>query len=140
MKTCLDCFLDKGLDKFYNAKDQKDGKDKYCKSCRNVRGKMYQRKTGFRYPRRHNLKVRYGVTPEWYDLQLKQQNGLCAICGSNDPKSKEYFSIDHSHATGKVRALLCNLCNIGLGSFRESGDFLRRAADYIDFHNERVQS
>jgi hypothetical protein len=44
--------------------------------------------------------------------------------------------IDHNHLTGKTRALLCDKCNVGLGSFRDNPDLLRKAAAYLEFHDE----
>jgi hypothetical protein len=43
-------------------------------------------------------------------------------------------NIDHCHTTGKVRGLLCNGCNTGIGMFKESIPALLKAADYIFEH------
>ena len=58
-------------------------------------------------------------------MSAKQQYA-CALCSRKD---KLY--VDHDHATGKVRGLLCKLCNWGLGSFSDNAAVLRRAADYV---------
>jgi hypothetical protein len=77
------------------------------------------------------LKGRYGITPQHYDLMLKEQGGACAICGEQ-PDGHLY--VDHCHTTGKVRGLLCQRCNTGLGSFNDdlgrtmgASAYLRRA-------------
>lgn len=82
--------------------------------------------------RKTNLKNLYGITPEIYDELLAAQGGVCAICrGGLNGKSKKYFSVDHDHATGRVRGLLCEACNFGLGKFRDSSDLLQKAAQYL---------
>ena len=42
--------------------------------------------------------------------------------------------IDHDHKTGKIRSILCNKCNVGLGMFNDDTAVLRRAAKYIEKH------
>lgn len=87
---------------------------------------------------RDNLRVRlYGVSRQQYLDMLKAQGGRCAICGrtaddvtSGDPRQKE-LSVDHCHATGKVRALLCAGCNTGLGKFFDNPDLMEKAARYV---------
>jgi len=85
---------------------------------------------------RSRLKRAYGITPERRLEMLKEQEGACAIC--KEPISITQFghAIDHNHTTGRVRALLCQRCNTGLGSFKDSVAILRAAADYLDEHNE----
>jgi hypothetical protein len=63
---------------------------------------------------------------------LKDQGNKCAICGSLSPGKKETsFHVDHDHETGKVRGLLCELCNVGLGYFKTPKE-LRAAAAYLE--------
>ena len=56
---------------------------------------------------------KYGITAEQYNKMLAEQNGVCAICG-RPPKTKR-LHVDHDHKTGKIRALLCMMCNTKLG-------------------------
>ena len=76
-------------------------------------------------------KIRYYGT-NGKDLWEKQK-GLCAICAVdlNTLPTKQQ-TIDHCHATGAVRGLLCQHCNIGLGHFKDSKDLLLKAAEYLD--------
>ncbi len=67
---------------------------------------------------------------------LASQDGKCAICGTTDTGKHMNFCIDHDHATGKIRSLLCNFCNAGLGHFRDNPQLLRKGADYIIKHRE----
>lgn len=86
-------------------------------------------------PRRHALKKHYGLTLADYQRMFDEQGGRCAICG-DPPSDKHRLQVDHCHATGKVRSLLCFTCNAGLGSFRDDKDKLLAAAAYLMVHSE----
>lgn len=77
---------------------------------------------------------KYGVTVEWYETRLVEQNGVCAICGqppdSGDPVHPR-LAIDHCHDTDKPRGLLCFLCNSALGRFEGRPELLLRAHEYL---------
>ena len=75
------------------------------------------------------LKRTYGITLEQYDQMFDQQNGVCAICGGTNSDGKR-LSVDHNHTTNKVRKLLCQRCNVGLG-FIEDGIFMAKAKLYL---------
>ena len=81
-----------------------------------------------------NLKKTYGITHEDYDRMLAEQGGGCAICGSATPRTKrsEYLHVDHCHATGAVRGLLCGPCNAGIGSLGDNIGRLEAAIRYLN--------
>ena len=54
----------------------------------------------------------------------------CDICGKDELESK--LVVDHCHASGKVRGVLCYSCNTSLGKFKDSPELLRSAADYLE--------
>lgn len=86
--------------------------------------------------RRCHLKREYGITNEQYDAMFEDQQGRCAICGTDKPTGKwKCFAVDHNHETGAVRALLCNECNRGIGLLKDSAELLRKAAEYLDSHS-----
>lgn len=93
---------------------KKNGLDSWCRDCRatyrnaNCRGK-------FR-----------GVISDEKLQFLKDTTKECVICGS-----EEKLVVDHDHATGKVRGMLCNHCNRGLGHFKDSPMLLEFAAQYL---------
>lgn len=87
-----------------------------------------RRKTAAARARR--LATKYGLTVEQHARMLTEQAGLCAIC--DQPGA---LFIDHDHATGAVRALLCPPCNSGLGHFQDDPETLRRAAAYLNQHH-----
>lgn len=131
MRVCTKCKLEKPLDGFWV---HRDGYRPACKECM----ADAQRARQARDPalaaarrRRSNLKMKFGVTPEWYNQLLAVQGGGCAICGTATPGGKGAFHVDHCHTTGTVRRLLCSACNTGLGFFRDNPDFLFSAANYL---------
>ncbi len=54
------------------------------------------------------------------------------MCGKHQLEIKKTMSVDHCHITGKVRGLLCNLCNTAIGSLNDDSTLVRRAAEYLD--------
>jgi hypothetical protein len=72
----------------------------------------------------------YGVTGEEFDLMLASQNGACAICGTCNPVG--CWHLDHCHATGAIRGVLCRLCNQAIGFARDDVGILRAAIAYLD--------
>jgi hypothetical protein len=80
---------------------------------------------------------RYGLTLDEYHAMLDRQHGACAICGRESP-SVGPLVIDHDHTAGRVRGLLCQHCNLGLGHFFEFPDYLECAARYTETHGSWV--
>jgi len=84
---------------------------------------------------KRNLR-RLGTTPAHYEQLMNEQQGQCAICDRTQPSDRmkdidRPFALDHNHATGKLRGLLCGRCNKGLGYFGDSIELLTRASDYL---------
>jgi hypothetical protein len=76
----------------------------------------------------------YGITLDRKKEMFNHQNGRCDIC--NVVLSSIFAAhVDHCHASGKVRGLLCNKCNVGLGAFNDSISNFLEAARYIEKHS-----
>lgn len=75
------------------------------------------------------LRRRYGIDRAMFERMARAQHGLCAICG-DQPKR---LVVDHDHATGKVRALLCDLCNRALHAVEAPG-LLAKLLAYVEQH------
>ena len=131
-KWCPDCSTVKPLDQFVRNASASSGHAPYCKPCHNSRGKASKDKIGG--SRTYHLKQRYGISSADADQMLDEQGGLCAIC-----KIAPAVHVDHDHATGHVRALLCFNCNGGLGQFKDDPMVLHAAAHYVAFHTARQQ-
>lgn len=85
--------------------------------------------------RHHNLRRIHGIGAEDYDAMLAAQGGRCAICRSDDSNGvSASFHVDHCHKTGKLRGLLCQGCNLGIGMFKDSAERLVAAAEYVKAH------
>lgn len=72
-----------------------------------------------------------GLTETDYKQMLELQSGSCAICKSTDTGRTNVFPVDHDHATGEVRGLLCHKCNQGLGLLGDSIETLLSAIEYL---------
>jgi hypothetical protein len=83
--------------------------------------------------RKAERRRRYGLTPEQYEARLAAQGGGCAICGTTEPggRGRGTFYVDHNHATGQVRGLLCSPCNLMLGHASDNPARLLRAVAYL---------
>jgi hypothetical protein len=84
-----------------------------------------------RYQRECFDRHRYKLEPQHKADLLDAQNGGCAICGYRFGQKKGDMKVDHNHQTGKVRGLLCDLCNRGLGMFRDNQNNLTKAVSYL---------
>lgn len=80
----------------------------------------------------------YGITLNEYEKLYRSQNGMCAICHHPEPtKGRLFLAVDHDHKTGRVRGLLCSKCNMALGSFGDSTEYLLSAVRYLRNANNR---
>lgn len=79
--------------------------------------------------RESHLRRVYGISIEEYDEMYTRQSGKCKICHG---KFEGTPNVDHDHATGEVRGLLCGKCNAGIGYFSENVTWLARAIEYLN--------
>jgi hypothetical protein len=111
------------------------------KQQRDLNKRSYDKKkeeNPFDCPRKYeHLKKVYGLTKEAYEDLLCAQGGCCAICEREpevaSPKAP-YLSVDHNHETGKIRGLLCNPCNRGIGYLQDDVIITEKAAAYLKRH------
>ena len=132
-KRCTQCGETKDISEFASA--GKGKKRAQCKPCLARKKREYYK----RHPekaRRRNLRTYYGINVETFDNMVTQQKGCCAAC----EKPTENLVVDHDHATGKVRGLLCHNCNIALGHFGDDTNRLQLAIDYLLKHGKTVNT
>lgn len=145
MKICTNCKKSYDSNNFYKQKSLKDGLTTQCKLCFSIRSKEYRNrkpeilqnwriknKEKFReYNTFYKLQNKFNLSKEDYHKMLEKQNYVCKICKNIQIKSKAVLCVDHDHKTGKIRGLLCDLCNKGLGFFKDDCNLLKNAVEYI---------
>jgi 23S rRNA G2445 N2-methylase RlmL len=88
-----------------------------------------------RLAKNNALKHAYKITVEDYDKKLKEQNYCCAICNKHRDEFKRNLSVDHDHKTGKVRSLLCIICNTNVGVVEDKLEMIQK---YLNKHRKDV--
>lgn len=109
-------------------------RDNRCVYCLKKRQDTYNIKL-----REANFMSKHGVSYAERQQMYDKQNGCCAICGEEGsieflPKGSPMTGrlvVDHCHDSSKIRGLLCNSCNLGLGMFKNDTDKLIKAIDYL---------
>lgn len=135
VRTCRTCDTTKPIDEFRPRGKYRRGT---CASCQAAKRKARRQSDSVRESDAATLRRwrlgKFGITPEQYDLLLAAQNGGCAICGSalGDGTGRR-LAIDHDHASGRVRGLLCVACNRRLGIFESFRD---QALTYLEQYGD----
>ena len=87
--------------------------------------------------KKQDLKRAYGITLDWYNETLKNQNYCCAICFKHESQNTTRngkplkLSVDHCHDTGTIRGILCNNCNRAIGMLNHNPTILTSAIQYL---------
>lgn len=135
-KVCTRCEKRKRSEFFYRDRTRPDGLSVWCKGCQNsVRGENRKSRSGWR---KYQLRS-YGLTEADYQQMFVAQDGRCAICrqpprvqdSKDQARNDHRLQVDHCHGTGRVRGLLCGLCNRGLGQFHDDPEILEVALSYL---------
>jgi hypothetical protein len=79
------------------------------------------------YHKHRERLMKYGLTPEAFAELMRTHGGACALC-----RSTTRLSVDHDHATGQIRGLLCAGCNAAIGILGDSVAGLQRALQYLE--------
>ena len=116
VKPCTRCSQVKPLtlEYFPPHNKVKSGFDSWCRACRST------------YRNEINRGKFRDVISDEALKDLKSDVTQCVICGN-----EEALVVDHDHQSGKIRGMLCNHCNRGLGHFRDDPMLLEFAAQYL---------
>lgn len=82
---------------------------------------------------------KYGITAGQYEKMFADQGGKCAICECKliiGGYQANAATVDHCHTTQKIRGILCQLCNRGIGCLKHNPDFILNAHGYLTGENE----
>lgn len=89
--------------------------------------------------RGRDFQKKYGIDFGQYQQMLIAQKGVCAVCEQPETKmqhgSIRMLSVDHNHATGAVRGLLCANCNMAIGYACDDVSVLQKAIGYLRRHD-----
>lgn len=126
----------------------------FCSTCNRARARRWEiahpdlvsRKNRRAYAKRPGVRRvlgwrrqgHVGMTPERFDRMLAAQNGQCAIC-RKPPKSRR-LDVDHDHATGAPRGLLCMSCNRMVGRFERGAHPMKRLDLIVAVENYLARS
>jgi hypothetical protein len=119
-------------------------RESWCRTCKTEYNKGYVRKDYEAHKAR--MREYYWKNPEYwnekrkehttgapvgsYEFLFKEQNGQCYICNvTQGDKTGRRLAIDHDHASGEIRGLLCTNCNQGVGSFAHNPYLMISAAE-----------
>ena len=125
-KVCPACSEVLPLTDFPIARKTPSGRASHCKECRR---KKYPYNAVAK--RAIHIRHRYGLEIEDYVSIWEKQGGKCAICRMEISLGKA-ANLDHCHATGKVRGMLCFFCNSALGKFKDNVEILQSAIEYLN--------
>lgn len=118
--------------------DDPDARKKYC--CVKCMGQFHWNKQGTKYRNSDKgkqtmfawrLRTLFGLTIDEYNQMLENQNHSCKICGIQEPMGYGWH-VDHCHETNKVRGILCQKCNQGIGLFSDKVETLQKAIQYLE--------
>ena len=119
-RLCARCKEWKDLTEYNINRKSKGGRGGLCRPC-HKNSKTPEQK------RNWDLKFRYGLSLDDFECIKAEQKNKCKIC----LKEPINLVVDHCHATGKVRGLLCSSCNTLLGLSGDSQELLNRAIAYL---------
>lgn len=162
-RTCTDCQQPKSLDEFAEQRAPEkrgeertaDGLNTYCRACakkRQQRAHYLANKGVYRQkadqwradnPEKRKQIARdwgrkqrwavYGINEDDFARLIRECEGRCEICDV-ELQDSVGIAVDHDHATGVVRGILCGPCNRGIGILGDDPVRLDAAAAYLRRH------
>lgn len=133
-KHCGKCNCWLELAEFNKDRNRPDGKAPHCRPCINGRARdtyvpsedyvpgvyepvSYKRRREKKW-RRLGIKNERGDHFTWEDYE-RLYSGYCDACGVDSPGGAGGWHVDHDHASGRCRGILCARCNLALGYYEK---------------------
>lgn len=135
VKECTECGTVKILTAFQKNKRIKSGYGSKCKDCVN----KYKREYLSSNPEKKTKGLRnaatlskYGISKSTYYEIMNQAGDTCPTCKNKFTVEKRRCKcLDHCHNTGKIRGVICNMCNTALGRVEDNTDTLTNLINWI---------
>ena len=106
--------------------------NKGTKICIDCGRKQNRKNDNSEKSKNRHLKRKYNINLEEYNRLWEEQEGCCKICGEHETVQDKSLVVDHNHETNKVRGLLCNDCNSGIGFLKDNITVLAKAIEYLE--------
>lgn len=135
-KECTGCEKTKSINEFGFTNRTHKYRFSQCRPCRNKHRESLRKANPLKEKARNRnrrLKSLYGITTIEYNQMFLNQEGKCGSCKRENLE----LVVDHDHKTGKIRELLCNDCNIGIGHFKDNVELLKLAVEYLIKHSQQ---
>lgn len=139
-RRCKACLAEMEADRrARRMESDAEAKPCYMPDCQALRFRLPSQYSSYCYEhhqiarRKIRLMADYGLSIEEYDVLMERADHRCEICGSS-----LRLRVDHCHATGIIRGVLCDPHNTALGSFGDNTDHLLAAVGYLLAFQERV--
>jgi hypothetical protein len=130
IKTCKVCKAGKLFSEFH-----KSGSNTYktaCKPCANAKLRKRYADPNDNFRTSHltsRLSSHYKMPRSVARKLAEDRNGVCQIC-----KTTQYLVVDHCHTTNKYRDVICQSCNVMLGTAKDNIETLQSAIQYLIAH------
>jgi len=113
-------------------------KEPRCRSC-SIKNRMKGKLSKSDYQRQWTMLKKYNLNLLDFETLWLAFKGQCGICNRNltipaNTQGQQLSSacIDHNHTTGKLRGLLCNGCNKGIGLLKDNKEIVYSAYKWLE--------
>lgn len=125
--TCLNC-----QSEFEKVQNHQKYCSKKCKNSFQAKNRVFSEEE----ITANKLRARQAYVKKYYNMSWDEYldfiaKDFCEICGKSSEENGRLLSVDHCHETNKVRGLLCDDCNKGLGFFKDDVEVMANAIHYL---------